>query len=284
LLKSADAEEACKCLTNIVGKNPLLHKELDLIYRTPEDIKVNQLSALLQDPHYRLQKLTLYNKGSITVDEFATLTSALVLNPSHLRELNLNWNKPGESGVINLCDFLKNPKCKLQKLILYNSVSGKSGTDVVSALCTNPSHIRELYIWGCELGDSGVEKLCDLLKKHECKLETLRLWDSVSGKSCTDVVSALCTNPSHIRELDLSACELGDSGVEKLCDLLKKHECKLETLRLICCSITDRHCAALTAALKLNSSHLKHLDLRWNKLGNSVTELEELLRRSGGRL
>ncbi|KAF5889766.1 NACHT, LRR and PYD domains-containing protein 12-like, partial [Clarias magur] len=227
LLKSADAEEACKCLTNIVGKNPLLHKELDLITRTPGDIKVNQLSALLQDPHYRLQKLTLYKGGSITVDEFATLISALVLNPSHLRELNLYRNKPGESGVRNLCDFLKNPKCKLQKLILCESVSVKSGTDVVSALCTNPSHIRELYLSGCELGDSGVEKLCDLLKKHECKLETL--W-------------------------------------------------------LMKCSITDRHCAALTAALKLNSSHLKHLDLRWNKLGNSVTELEELLRRSGGRL
>ncbi|XP_053356043.1 NACHT, LRR and PYD domains-containing protein 3-like isoform X3 [Clarias gariepinus] len=171
LLKSADAEEACKCLTNIVGKNPLLHKELNLSYRT-EDIKVNQLSALLQDPHYRLQKLTL---------------------------------------------------CK--------SVSVKSCTDVVSALCTNPSHIRELDLRWCELGDSGVEKLCDLLKKHECKLETLRLCESVSVKSCTDVVSALCTNPSHIRELNLGVCELGDSGVEKLCDLLKKHECKLETLR-----------------------------------------------------
>ncbi|KAF5883576.1 protein NLRC5-like, partial [Clarias magur] len=227
LLKSADAEEACKCLTNIVGKNPLLHKELDLSTKTPEDIKVNQLSALLQDPHYRLQKLTLYDDDSITVDEFATLISALVLNPSHLRELNLNRNKPGESGVRNLCDFLKNPKCKLQKLILYDSASVKSGTDVVSALCTNPSHIRELELWECELGDSGVEKLCDLLKKHECKLETLML---------------------------------------------------------IKCRITDRHCAALTAALKLNSSHLKHLNLKGNKLRNSVTELEELLQRSGGQL
>ncbi|XP_060780480.1 ribonuclease inhibitor-like [Neoarius graeffei] len=111
-----------------------------------------------------------------------------------------------------------------------DSVSEKSCTALASALCTNPSHIRELDLRGCELGDSGVEKLCDLLKKHECKLETLRLWDSVSEKSGTALASALCTNPSHIRELDLSWCELGDSGVEKLCDLLKKHECKLETL------------------------------------------------------
>ncbi|XP_058242972.1 ribonuclease inhibitor-like [Hemibagrus wyckioides] len=109
------------------------------------------------------------------------------------------------------------------------------------------------------------------------------LCNSVRGKSCADLSSALCTNPSHIRELDLSECELGDSGVEKLCDLLKKHECKLEKLRLYNCRITDRGCAALTEALKINS-HLKELNLRGNKLENSVRDLEEILKRSGGEL
>ncbi|KAK3505644.1 hypothetical protein QTP70_020942 [Hemibagrus guttatus] len=58
LLKSPDAEEAYTCLTKMFSKNPLLHTELDLSNKTPEDVKVKQLSALLQDPHYRLQKLT----------------------------------------------------------------------------------------------------------------------------------------------------------------------------------------------------------------------------------
>ncbi|XP_053534231.1 uncharacterized protein LOC108264148 isoform X9 [Ictalurus punctatus] len=228
LLKSADAEEAYKCLTDIFRRNPLLHTELDLSNNTPEHVKVKHLSALLQDPHYRLQKLTLYKEGSITEDDCSHLTSALVLNPSHLRALDLNRNKAGESGVRNLCDFLKNPKCNLQKL---------------------------------------------------------KLWNSVNEKSCTDLVPALCTNPSHIRELDLSLCRLGDSGVEKLCDLLKKHECKLETLRLKKCSITDRGCASLTAALRSNSSHLKELDLRENQLNDSVTkQLSEILKSSGGKL
>ncbi|XP_053534260.1 protein NLRC5 isoform X18 [Ictalurus punctatus] len=396
LLKSADAEEAYKCLTDIFRRNPLLHTELDLRYKTPKHVKVKHLSALLQDPHYRLQKLRLWksvNEKSCTdlVSALCTnpshireldlswcklgdsgveklcdllkkheckleklrlwrsvneksctdlasalctnpshireldlsecrlgdsgveklcdllkkheckletlrlwrsvneksctdLVSALCTNPSHIRELDLSWCKLGDSGVEKLCDLLKKHECKLETLRLWKSVNGKSCTDLVSALCTNPSHIRELDLSECRLGDSGVEKLCDLLKKHECKLETLRLWKSVNEKSCTDLVSALCTNPSHIRELDLSESELGDSGVEKLCDLLKKHECKLETLLLYQCRITDRGCAALTAALKLNSSHLKDLDLRRNKLGNSVTQLEELLKRSGGQI
>ncbi|XP_046720203.1 NACHT, LRR and PYD domains-containing protein 3-like isoform X4 [Silurus meridionalis] len=296
LLKSADAAEALRSLSKIVGEDPLLHRELDLSRTTPGDVNVKNLSALLQDPHYRLQKLTLYKEGSIKEDDCVGLFSALDLNPSHLRELNLNWNKPGESGLRNLCDFLKNPECKLQKLQLgnrishkflsrlQNSISGESCADVASALCTNPSHIRDLDLSWCKLGDSGVKKLCDLLKKHECKLETLRLQNSISDESCADVASALCTNPSHIRDLDLSECKLGDSGVKKLCDLLKKHECKLETLRLRDCSITDGG-AALTEALRLNSSHLKELNLSWNKLKDSVLhELQEILQSSGGKL
>ena len=34
----------------------------------------------------------------------------------YLRELNLNNSEPGESGVKELSDLLKDPKCKLEKL------------------------------------------------------------------------------------------------------------------------------------------------------------------------
>ncbi|MCJ8750254.1 hypothetical protein PDJAM_G00260420, partial [Pangasius djambal] len=55
LLKSTEAGEAYKSLTNIIGKYPILHRELDLSNKTPDKVNVIQLSALLQDPHYRLQ-------------------------------------------------------------------------------------------------------------------------------------------------------------------------------------------------------------------------------------
>ncbi|KAI5097880.1 protein NLRC5 isoform X14 [Silurus meridionalis] len=279
LLKSADAAEALRSLSKIVGEDPLLHRELDLSRKTPGDVNVKNLSALLQDPHYRLQKLTLYKEGSIKEDDCVGLFSALGLNPSHLRELNLNRNKPGESGLRNLCDFLKNPECKLQKLQLQNSISDESCADVASALCTNPSHIRDLDLSECKLGDSGVKKLCDLLKKHECKLKKLELQNSISDESCADVASALCTNPSHIRYLDLSECKLGDSGVKKLCDLLKKHECKLETLQLQN-SISDESCTDVASTLCTNPSHIRYLDLSECKLGDSgVKKLCDLLKK-----
>ncbi|KAL0160880.1 hypothetical protein M9458_044605, partial [Cirrhinus mrigala] len=51
------ADEACQYVTEIVGKNPLLLRELNLSERELEDTQVNQIAALLQDKHCRLNTL-----------------------------------------------------------------------------------------------------------------------------------------------------------------------------------------------------------------------------------
>uniref|UniRef100_A0A4W4GG47 Uncharacterized protein n=1 Tax=Electrophorus electricus TaxID=8005 RepID=A0A4W4GG47_ELEEL len=54
---------------------------------------------------------------NITEEGCAALASALRSNPSsHLRELNLNDNEPGDSGVKQFSALLDDPNCKLQKL------------------------------------------------------------------------------------------------------------------------------------------------------------------------
>ncbi|KAI5086669.1 ribonuclease inhibitor-like, partial [Silurus meridionalis] len=54
---------------------------------------------------------------SITDEGFSALASALRVNSSsNLRELELYWNKAGESGVNLLNDLLKDPHCNLKKL------------------------------------------------------------------------------------------------------------------------------------------------------------------------
>jgi len=55
----------------------------------------------------------------------------------------------------------------------------------------------------------------------------------MTGEGCSAVTSALNSNPSHVRELDLSENELGDSGFENLSDLLMNPQCKLEKLQLV---------------------------------------------------
>ncbi|KAM4564684.1 protein NLRC3-like [Fundulus diaphanus] len=80
---------------------------------------------------------------------------------------------------------------------------------------------------------------------------------------------ALKFSHSALRDLDLSNNDLKDSGVELLCDGLSSNSCKLETLRLSGCLVTEKGCDYLVSALQSNPSHLMELDLSYNHPGDS---------------
>ncbi|XP_067218958.1 protein NLRC3-like isoform X1 [Chanodichthys erythropterus] len=283
---SAAADKACQYVKRVVGKNLLLQRELNLSEHELRDTRVNQIAALLQDKHCRLNTLTL-SEHSITEKQCVILTSALKSNPSHLRELILSDNKLGDSGVKNLSDLLMNPQFKLEKLDLYDcSITKKQCVILTSALKSNLSHLRELILSWNKLGDSGVKNLSDLLMNPQFKLEKLRLSDcSITEEQCVILTSALKSNLSHLRELILSWNKLGDSGVKNLSDLLMNPQFKLEKLRLSGCSITKKQCVILTSSLKSNPSHLRELNLSWNNLGDSgVKHLCDILKDSHCKL
>ncbi|XP_048853237.1 stonustoxin subunit beta-like [Brienomyrus brachyistius] len=52
----------------------------------------------------------------VTEEGCSSLASALRSNPSHLRELDLSYNHPGDSGLKLLSAVLEDPSCKLEKL------------------------------------------------------------------------------------------------------------------------------------------------------------------------
>ncbi|XP_051771295.1 NACHT, LRR and PYD domains-containing protein 12-like isoform X19 [Ctenopharyngodon idella] len=273
---SPAADEACQYVSGIVGKNPLLLRELNLSEHELGDTRVNQIVALLQDKHCRLNTLTL-NRCRITEEQCVILTSALKSNPSHLRELNLSGNNLGNTGVKHLCDVLKDSHCKLERLRLSNcSVTEEGYKALASALRSNPSHLIELDLTGNDPGQSGVKELDDLLQDPNCQLKTLRFLSPAADKACQYVKRIVGKNPLLLRELNLSEHELGDTRVNQIAALLQDKHCRLNTLTLNRCSITEEQCVILT--LKSNPSHLRELNLSGNELGNTgVKNLSDLL-------
>uniref|UniRef100_A0A8C1Y283 Uncharacterized protein n=1 Tax=Cyprinus carpio TaxID=7962 RepID=A0A8C1Y283_CYPCA len=228
----------------------------------------------------RLEKFKF--RGCDMTDEgCSALASALKSNPSHLRELDLSGNKLGMSGVENLGVVLSNSLFKLEILNLCGcKITEEECLILTSALKSNPSHLRELDLSENQQTDSGVKNLSDLLMNPQCKLGKLALCGcSITVKQCLILTSALKSNPSHLRELDLSGNKIENTGVNLLCDVLKDSHCKLERLSLNDCSITDVACLAQSLDKKTSLRFLKELDLSNNKIGN-LKKLTEVLKES----
>ncbi|XP_050958487.1 NACHT, LRR and PYD domains-containing protein 12-like isoform X34 [Labeo rohita] len=273
---SPAADEACQYVSEVVGKNPLFLRELNLSGRELGDLK--QLFPLLQDKHCTLNTLILSDCG-ITEEGYKALASALRSNPSYLIELDLRGNDPGQSGVKELNDLLQDDLCKLKTIRFLKSPSAQKACDYLTkVLDTSPLLLKELDLSEDKLGDLDGEKLSALLMDSHSKLEKMKLNNcKLTEKSCS-VLATVLSSKTILKEIDLNNSRLLDSGVRKICEGLKNPVCELKILKLSDCSITEEGYKALASALRSNPSHLIELDLTGNDPGQSgVKELTKIL-------
>ncbi|KAK3517261.1 hypothetical protein QTP70_001705, partial [Hemibagrus guttatus] len=122
--------------------------------------------------------------------------------------------------------------------ISCDSLGVKSWSALDSALRSETTDLRELHLTVKtldlsynNLGYSEVKSISAVLKNPYCKVEKLGLCEcGVSDEGCAALTSALRSNPSHLRELNLSRNNLGDSVVKSLSAVLENPHFKLEKL------------------------------------------------------
>nr|XP_046244096.1 protein NLRC3-like [Scatophagus argus] len=173
--------------------------------------------------------------GSLSTDElspaqWSALVFILLSSEEDLDVFDLKKYSASDEALLRLLPVVK---ASNKALLSGCNLSGRSCGALSSVLSSQSSSLRELDLSNNDLQDSGVRLLSAGLKSPNCQLETLRLSGCmITQRGCTSLVSALRSNPSHLRELDLSYNHPRDSGVKLLSAGLEDPHWRLDTLRV----------------------------------------------------
>ncbi|XP_055078302.1 NACHT, LRR and PYD domains-containing protein 3-like isoform X2 [Periophthalmus magnuspinnatus] len=153
----------------------------------------------------------------------------------------------------------------------YRHMSPADWSALSFLLLSSDSDLEEFDLRKYEASERA---LLGLLPVVRASTKALLSLCGLSPHSCGPLASVLSS--SSLTHLDLSHNDLQDSGVELLCSGLKSAPCRLETLRLSGCLVSQRGGAALASALSSAPSHLRQLDLSYNHPGPSAELLTAL--------
>ncbi|XP_062394126.1 protein NLRC5-like isoform X3 [Sardina pilchardus] len=265
------SNEGYVCLVLALMLNPSCVKELDVSNNNPGESAQKLLSSTLEDPHRKVETLQL---ADCKLNNTSLETLALVLqSPNSLITLDLSNNDLNDAGVQQLSAGLCSPKCKLQTLRLPGCNLSKESCRIIASLLQSPNSLITLDLSNNHLKDAGVEHLSAGMHSLNCKLQTLRLPGCNLSKESCRIIASLLQSPNSLITLDLSNNDLNDAGVEHLSAGMHSLNCKLQTLRLCECGISNEGYVCLVLALMLNPSCVKELGVSNNNPGESAQKL-----------
>ncbi|XP_067439912.1 NLR family CARD domain-containing protein 3-like isoform X1 [Thunnus thynnus] len=173
--------------------------------------------------------------GSLSTDklspaQWSALVFILLSSEKDLDMFDLKKYSASEGALLRLLPVVK---ASSKALLCDCNLSEGSCAALSSVLSSQSSSLRELDMSNNNLQNSGVKLLSAGMESPHCTLETLSLSGClITEEGCASLASALSSNPSHLRELDLSYNHPGDKGEKLLSAGLDDPHWGLDTVRL----------------------------------------------------
>ena len=189
--------------------------------------------------------------------------------------LYLHYNSLGDLGCMEIKKMIveSGSDCNLMGLEFAHNNMGEKGVEYLcDALKTKHCNLTMLFLENNDVGDKGAELLSDAIKDGNCKLTQLNLNRNNIGVEGVEHLRDALKDVNNLTALHLAYNNIGNNGVEYLSDALKDVNCKLTVLNLTGIDVEDKVVEHLSDALKDVNCNVSVLGLEDNSIGDKGVE------------